>query len=176
METNGDRGFTLIELMLVVTIISIIAGIAVPGFLRARMFANESSAIASLRVTATAQIAYSATCGNGGYASSFLVLGTPIGGAGQAFISDDLGKSVTPQKAVFNFTMTAGAAGPGPTDCQGTATLAGYYATAQPMVYGTSGTGTRAFAVARGGAIWQHIGPLPPTEPFVQDLWTFPIQ
>jgi type IV pilus assembly protein PilA len=140
MKNHGDHGYTLIELLIVVWIISILAGIAIPTLLRARMAGNEASAIASLRVTATAQIAYSATCGNGGYAASFLVLGTPIGGAGEAFISDDLGKSATPQKGGYKYALGPGAAGPGPNDCQGTATIAGYYGTATPLTYGSTGT------------------------------------
>jgi type IV pilus assembly protein PilA len=174
MTNRTDQGFTLIELMLVITMIMIIAGIAVPGLLRARMVGDEVSAIGSLRVTATSQIAYSATCGNGGYAANYTVLGTPIGGAGQAFISDDLGHSATPQKSGYNFNMNAGIYGAGPNDCQGTATVAGYYATAAPLAYGK--TGTRAFAVVRGGAIWQHIGPTPPAEPFTTGPWDMPIQ
>lgn len=174
MDTRDDRGFTLIELIIVVWIISVLAGIAIPTLLRARMTGNEASAVAGMRATATAQIAYSATCGNGGYAATYLVLGTPIGGAGEAFISDDMGKSATPQKAGYNYAMSRGASGAGPNDCQGTATVAGYYATAAPIAYGS--TGTRAYAVVRGGAIWQHNGPMPPTEPLVQDAWTFPIQ
>ena len=59
-----EQGFTLIELLIVVAIIAIIAAIAVPNLLNARMAANETSAIASLRAIASAQIAFSAV--NGG--------------------------------------------------------------------------------------------------------------
>ncbi|MGA2982384.1 MAG: prepilin-type N-terminal cleavage/methylation domain-containing protein [Terriglobia bacterium] len=62
---NGNKGFSLIELLIVVAIILIIAAIAVPNFLRSRIAANQASAVASLRTFDSAEIIYSATYGAG---------------------------------------------------------------------------------------------------------------
>jgi type IV pilus assembly protein PilA len=69
------KGFSLIELLIVVAIILVIAAIAVPSFLRSRMAANESAAVASLRTLNTAQISYTSAYPTVGYASSMTALG-----------------------------------------------------------------------------------------------------
>jgi len=74
---KNQKGFSLIELLIVVAIILIIAAIAIPNLMRSRMAANEASAVSSVRSLNTAQIAYNATFL--GYASSITVLGPPGG-------------------------------------------------------------------------------------------------
>jgi prepilin-type N-terminal cleavage/methylation domain-containing protein len=165
MSTRADEGFTLIELLMVVAILSIITAIATPGLLRARMTSNEASAIASLKIMTSAQVAYSASCGSGGYAPSYTVLATPVTPGGPGFLSEDLGNAVVPIKTGFRFTLGPGTgAGTGPNDCNGSATTTKYYATAVPV--GFQATGTRSFAVSSAGTIWQLNLATAPTEPF----------
>ncbi len=70
-----QKGFSLIELLIVVAIILIIAAISIPSYLRSRIAANESAAVASIRTLNTAQISYNSAYPTVGYASTLDALG-----------------------------------------------------------------------------------------------------
>ena len=124
------KSFTLIELMIVVAIIAIIAAIAIPGLLRARISSNETSAIGSLRTTSTSQNQFqNATTkdqdddgvGEYGYFTELSGIAPVAGGppAKPAFISTVFGATSsggagTANKSGFNFRMflPAGSGGP----------------------------------------------------------------
>ena len=74
-----QRGFSLIELLIVVAVILVIAAIAIPSLLRAKIAANESSAVSSIRSIYTAEVSFQTSFPQSGYAANLLALGPGAG-------------------------------------------------------------------------------------------------
>ena len=136
-EGLSQAGFSLIELLIVVAIILIIAAIAIPNLLRARLSANEASAVSSVRDMAHAEISYSISYPTTGFAPSLNELGSPAGNCTASSSTACLiDSSLTlGQKSGYNFLAT-GVVGAG-------GTYDSFVIGSAPMVF--SKTGSRDF-------------------------------
>jgi type IV pilus assembly protein PilA len=134
-----QKGFSLIELLIVVAIILIIAAIAIPNLIKSKMAANEAAAVGALRTLTTAEIAYSTACPSIGFTAALADLSnatTCPGGNNQ--IDPAL---ATGTKSGYKFVLGGTTGSP----------IVTFTATASPVTPGSSGT--RFFFVDQTGVI-----------------------
>ena len=133
MQRQNQAGFSLIELLIVVTIIGIIAAIAIPNLLASRRAANEGSAQQSMRTISSCEVAYKFSYGNGSYAD-LPTLGLKV-------MTDSVLSSGSKSGYTFVATPVSGA-------------TEQYWAYAFPITAsGIASTGSRRFAIAEDGVM-----------------------
>jgi type IV pilus assembly protein PilA len=150
-----QKGFSLIELLIVVAIILIIAAIAIPNLLRSKMASNEASAVASLRTYNTSIVAYQTTYATDP-ATNLAQLGpssTPSSAA--ADLVDSLLGTASPSKSGYTFTYTPTA------PASGTTATSQYTIVAAPITQNV--TGQRQFFTDQSGVIRQTTDGSTPT-------------
>lgn len=169
MKIRQTAGFAVIDLLFVCGIVGILSGIALPRLMTARGAAQASSAIGSLRVIGSSQVAFAITCGSGFYAPSLTGLAKPPLGTTDGFVENDLGAADTVVKSGYQIQMDSTPFGAAPDTCNalgGGATGQAFRAAADPLDVPNN---TRYFAVNASNTIWQDTASLWATMPETGD-------
>lgn len=147
MTHNGRRrGFSLIELLIVIAIILIIVTVALPKLNKARMYAQETAALKAIQTLNTTQVQYNSTFGR--FAASLTELGPPTSGNANASSADLIsGDMASGEKQGYRFTLTG--------------TPTGYTITAVPIAFGS--TGSRTFYSDQSLVVRENYGQEPAT-------------
>jgi type IV pilus assembly protein PilA len=170
---RSEKGFSLLELLIVVAIILVIAAIAIPNLMRSKMAANESSAVGSLHALSNAETLYIDTYPTVGYASQISELGGPgpcTPSSTTACIVDNFLATAIPGttgKSGYVFLATGSVVG-------GTAYNNEYVVGAAPM--SAQHTGSRDFCITSDGALHSqsaNIGDVPVDKPAT--CFTYPV-
>jgi type IV pilus assembly protein PilA len=161
LKVRDTRGFTIGELLVVMAIIFVVGAMAIALLKRARISANESSAVGSIRSIVSAQASYSSF--NRGFAGSLQTLSARCSGMDAGFVSADLNQNGVVKSGYILSVVPGAGAKPGTPDCNGTTTYSVFYATARPEIPYDSGE--RAFAANATATVWQNTAGAPPPEP-----------
>jgi type IV pilus assembly protein PilA len=144
--SRNRRGFSLIELLIVIAIILIIVTVALPKLNNATRFAHEAAAIKAIQTIQTMQVQYNSQYGR--FATSLTEMGPPASGAANAASADLIDSGLAAgEKSGYKFAMTGN--------------QSGYQISAVPVAYGN--TGSRTFYSDQTMAIRENDGPEPAT-------------
>lgn len=154
-RVRSAAGFAIIDLLFVCGIISLLCGIALPRMMAAKGSAMAASAISTLRVISSAQVAFAITCGSGFYAPSLTTLGKAPAGQSEGFVKGDLAAADTVVKSGYTFQIFATPFAGSPDTCNqigGGMTGLAFKAGGDPLDVQNN---TRYFASNAGNTIWE---------------------
>ena len=135
---GGCAGFTLVELLIVISIIGILASISMAIYGQARVRGHEAATVAGLVTINQGQFAFAQSCGNQRYAPTLAGLAAPMPATGAGFISPDLGSDPV-IKSGYTIELKSPAEPESLPSCNGQTTIAAYQVTAEPVTPGYSG-------------------------------------